>query len=184
MCVHVTPPPPKPPFRCPHPDKKGTNLLLFQTGIYLHTHILIKTWDWSVAELWGKFWDTDAHAHVTYQAPITGLHNSTLLPFLQNSTDYFMVALFCKFGVNCWSIGLTYPVACTRARVPLTFGQVHRPPPYGGSHFRCPVVGWSQNKNETPERVQSVRLSDWASWSPLPWAMHLSPNHPPLGRIA
>jgi len=32
------PPPPKPPFRCPHPDKKGTNLLLFQAGIYLHTH--------------------------------------------------------------------------------------------------------------------------------------------------
>ena len=31
------PPPPQNP-RCPHPDKKGTNLLLFQIGIHLHTH--------------------------------------------------------------------------------------------------------------------------------------------------
>jgi len=30
--------PPKPPFRCPHQDKKGINLLLFQLGIHLHTH--------------------------------------------------------------------------------------------------------------------------------------------------
>jgi len=29
---------PKKPFWCPHPDKKGTNLLLSQTGIHLHTH--------------------------------------------------------------------------------------------------------------------------------------------------
>ena len=32
------PPPPKPPFQCPYPNKKGTNLLLFQIGIHLHTH--------------------------------------------------------------------------------------------------------------------------------------------------
>jgi hypothetical protein len=115
---------------------------------------------------------------------LPGTHSPTLLLILQNSIDYLMLAQSCKFGVNCCFIGVTHPATCTRARVPLTFGQVHRPPPYGGSHFRCPVVGWSQNKNETPERVQSVRLSDWASWSPLPWAMHLSPNHPPLGRIA
>jgi len=31
-------PPPKPPFQCPHPNKKGTNLPLFQIGIHLHTH--------------------------------------------------------------------------------------------------------------------------------------------------
>ena len=31
-------PPPNPTFRCPHPDKKGTNLLLFQMGIHLHIH--------------------------------------------------------------------------------------------------------------------------------------------------
>jgi hypothetical protein len=41
-------------------------------------------------------------AHVTYQAPITGLHSPTLLPFLQNSTGYSMLAQSCnKFGVNC-----------------------------------------------------------------------------------
>ena len=33
-----SPPSLKPPFRCPHQDKKGTNLLLFQIGIHLHTH--------------------------------------------------------------------------------------------------------------------------------------------------
>jgi hypothetical protein len=32
------PPPPKPPFQCPHPDRKGTNLLLFGFCIHLHTH--------------------------------------------------------------------------------------------------------------------------------------------------
>ena len=40
-----------------------------------------------------------------------------------------MLAQSCKFGVNCCFIGLTHPVACTRARVPLTFGHIHRPPP-------------------------------------------------------
>jgi hypothetical protein len=40
-----------------------------------------------------------------------------------------MLAQSCKFGVNCCFIGLTHPAACTRARVPLTFGHVHRPPP-------------------------------------------------------
>ena len=34
----LTHPPPKHPFRCPRPDKKGTSLLLFQISIYLHTH--------------------------------------------------------------------------------------------------------------------------------------------------
>ena len=31
-------PPPKPPFQCSHPNKKGTNLFLFQIGIHLHAH--------------------------------------------------------------------------------------------------------------------------------------------------
>jgi len=69
-------------------------------------------------------------SHVTYQAPITGLHSPTLLPFLQNSTDYHMLAQSCKFGANCCFIGLTHPAACTRVRVPLTFGHVHNPPFY------------------------------------------------------
>ena len=45
--------------------------------------ILIKTCNYNAAELWGKNWDTDAHAHMTHQAPIAGLHNSTLLPFFR-----------------------------------------------------------------------------------------------------
>jgi len=103
------------PFSNRHPSA-------FQIGIHLP-----KTWNWSVVELWGKNWDTDAHAHATYQAPITGLHSPTLNPFLQNSTDYLMLAEFWKFGVNCCFIGLTNSAACTRARVPLTFGHVHKP---------------------------------------------------------
>jgi len=58
----------------------------------------------------------DAHEHVTYQAPTPGLHIPTLLPFLQNSTNYLMLAQSWKFGVNCCSIGLTHPAACTRAK--------------------------------------------------------------------
>ena len=65
---------------------------------------------------------------MTYQEPTTGLHSPTLLAFLQKSTDYLMLAQSWKFGVNCCSIGLTHPAACTGALVPLTFGHVHRPP--------------------------------------------------------
>jgi len=119
-------PPPKPPFQCPHPDKKGTNLLLLQIGFHLHTHQDLKL---MCCRVMGQKRDTDAHAHMTNQAPITGLHSPTLLPFLQNSTDYLMLAQSCKFGVDCCVIGLTYPAACTRAHVPLTFGHVHRPNP-------------------------------------------------------
>jgi len=118
-------PPHKPPFR--RPDKKSTNLLLFQIGIRVHTH---QDLYWSVAELWDKNWDPDALAFVTYQAPITGLHSPTLLPFLETSTDYFMLAQSCKLWVNFSFIGLTHPAACNGARVPLTFGHVHNPPPF------------------------------------------------------
>jgi len=37
-----------------------------------------------------------------------------------------MLAQFWKFVVNCYPIGLTSPVACTQAHVPLTFGHGHR----------------------------------------------------------
>ena len=70
----------------------------------------------------------DSCAHVTYQAPITGLHRSTILPFLQSSTEYVTLAQSCKFGVSCCFIDLTRLAVCTRARAPLTFGYVHRPP--------------------------------------------------------
>ena len=117
--------PPEPPFRCPHPDKKGTNLFLFQIGIHLHAHQDLKL---KCCRVMGQ--------KLRYGRPCTrdlpGTHNwlaqSTLLLFLQNSTDYLMLAQSCKFGVSCCFIGLTHPAACTRARVPLTFGHVHRPP--------------------------------------------------------
>jgi len=56
--------------------------------------------NWSVAELWGKNLDTDAHAQL------------------------------CKFVVRCCSIGLTHPAACTWARMPLTFGHVWTQTPW------------------------------------------------------
>ena len=120
------PPPLPPPSDAPTRTKRVPIYSFFkQASICIH----IKTWNWSVAELCGKNWDTDAHAYVTYQAPITGLHSPTLLPFLQNSTDYLMLAQSCKFGVNCCFIGLTHPTTCTQARVPLTIGHVHSRPP-------------------------------------------------------
>ena len=93
------PPPPKPPLWCPHSDKKGTNLLLFQTGIHLHTH---QDLNLKCCRVMGQTRDTDAHAHVTYQAPITGLHSPTLLRFLHNSTHYLMLAQSCLglFGAS------------------------------------------------------------------------------------
>ena len=118
--------PPNPPSSAPTQTKRVPICSFLNSASIC---ILIRVWNWSVAELWGKNWDTDAHAHMTYQAPTTGLHSPTLLPFLQNSNDYFMLAQSCKFGVNCCSIGLTHPAACTLARVPLTIGHVHRPPP-------------------------------------------------------
>jgi len=41
-----------------------------------------------------------------------------------------MLTQFWKFEMNCCSIGLTYPAACTRACMLLIFRLVHRPPPF------------------------------------------------------
>ena len=61
-----------------------------------------------------------------------GTHNwlaqSHIASISSDSTDYLVLAQFWKFGVNCCSIGLTHPAACTGAVVPLTFGHV--PPSY------------------------------------------------------
>jgi hypothetical protein len=117
---------PKTPLPVPPPNQKGYHSASFFNSASIC--ILIKTWNYNAAELWGKNWDTDAHAHVTYQAPITGLHSPILLPILQNYTDYLVLAQSCKLRVNCCFVGLTNPAACTRARVPLTFKHVYRPP--------------------------------------------------------
>jgi hypothetical protein len=120
------PPTPQTPLPVLPPRQKRVPICSFINSASIC--ILIKTWYWIVAELWGKNWDTDAHAHMTYQAPTTGLHSPTLLSFLQKPTDYLMLTQSWKFGVNCCSSGLTHPAACTRARVPLTFGHAHRLP--------------------------------------------------------
>ena len=117
-------PPPQTPLPVPHPNKKGTNLLLFEAGIHLHTHQDLKL---KCCRVMGQKLRYGRPCTRDHQAPITGLHSPTLLLFLQNSTDYLMLAQSCKYGVNCCFIGLTHPAACTRVRVPLTFGHVHRP---------------------------------------------------------
>ena len=73
------PPTPQNPLPVPPPRQKGTNLLHFKFCIHLHTH---QDLELKYCRVMGQNWDTDAHAHMTYQAPITGLHSPTLLPFL------------------------------------------------------------------------------------------------------
>jgi len=48
-----------------------------------------------------------------HKAPVTGLHGSKLLPFLQHSTKHLMLALSWMVGVNGCSFGLPHPAACT-----------------------------------------------------------------------
>jgi hypothetical protein len=57
-----------------------------------------------------------------------------------------MLAQSCTCGVNCCFIGVTHPAACTRARVPLTFGHVHRPPPNPICSKRVPIDwAWAED---------------------------------------
>ena len=108
-------PPPQTPLPVPHPNKKGTNLLLFEAGIHLHTHQDLKL---KCCRVMGQKLRYGRPCTRDHQAPITGLHSPTLLLFLQNSTDYLMLAQSCKYGVNCCFVGLTHPAACTWVRVP------------------------------------------------------------------
>ena len=118
-------PPPKPSFQCPHQTKKGTDMLLSEFCIHLHTHQDLKLKccrDMGQKLRNGRPGTRD----------LPGTHNwlaqSHSASIFQNFTDYLMLAQSWRFGVNCCSIGLTHPTACTRARVPLAFGHVHRPP--------------------------------------------------------
>ena len=118
-------PPPKPPFPWLHPDEKGNNLLLFQIGIHLHIHQDLKL---KCCRVMGQ--------KLRYGRPCTrdlpGTHNWLAQPHIASISSAFHWLSYAgkiKFGVNCCSIGLTHPAACTRARVPLTFGHVHGPPP-------------------------------------------------------
>jgi hypothetical protein len=67
--------PPNPPSSAPTQTKWEPICSLNSASI----DILIKVWNLSVAELWGKTRNTDAHAYMTYQAPTSGLHSPTLL---------------------------------------------------------------------------------------------------------
>ena len=113
------PPTPQTPFQCPHPDKKGTNLLLFKFCIHLHTHQDLKL---KCCRVMGQ--------KLRYGRPCTqylpGTHNwlaQSHIASISSKFHYLMLAQSCEFGVNCCSIGLTHPVACTLTRVPLTFGR-------------------------------------------------------------
>jgi len=136
MIFELDPPPPKPPFRCPHQDKKGTNLLHFQTGVHLHTHQDLELKCCSCRVMGQKL---RYGRPCTHNLPTTGLHSPTLLPFPHISTDYFMLAQSWKIRVTCCSISLTHPAACTQARVPPTIGRVHRPPLNPNCPKRVPI---------------------------------------------
>jgi len=66
----------------PHPQNPPSSVPTTQKGAPVCSFmnsasicIRIKTWNISDAELSSNNWDTDAHAHMTYQAPTTGLHS-------------------------------------------------------------------------------------------------------------
>ena len=106
------PPTPQTSFQCPHPDKKGTNLLLFKFCIHLHTHQDLKL---KCCRVMGQ--------KLRYGRPCTqylpGTHNwlaQSHIASISSKFHYLMLAQSCEFGVNCCSIGLTHPAACTRAR--------------------------------------------------------------------
>jgi hypothetical protein len=120
------PPTPKFPFQCPDmTKKKGTILLLFEFYIHLQPHQDLTL---QCRRVMGQ--------KLRYGRPCPhdspGTHNwlarPQLLPFLQHSTKYLMLALSWKVGANGCSFGLTQPAACTGALVPPTFGHVHRRP--------------------------------------------------------
>ena len=73
----------KSPFLKPFSDKKGTNLLLFEFCIHLHTHQSQKMICWVDM---GQKLRWDALAHMTSKAPTTHLHALILLFFIQHST--------------------------------------------------------------------------------------------------
>ena len=91
-------PPLKPPFQCSHPDKKGTNLLLFQIGIHLHKNQDLKL---KCCRVMGQ--KLRYGRSCTHNLP--GTHNwlaqSHIASISSYSTDYLMLAQSYKFGVNC-----------------------------------------------------------------------------------
>ena len=161
------PPTPQPPLPVPAPTRqKRVPFYSFWNSASIC--ILINTWNYSAAELWDKNWDTDAHAHVTYQAPIIGLHSFTLLLFLQDSTDYLMLAQSCKFGVIAVSLALTQPAACTECVCLWLLEMSTDPPFYPIYSKRVPIDwAWAEDSDgifeillETPTKKLGSPLGD------------------------
>jgi len=100
---------PIPITQCPHPDKKGTNLLRFEFRIHLHTHQDLKL---KCCRVMGQ--------KLRYKRPCThdlpGTHNWLAQSHIASISLEFRwishVAQSCKFGVNCCFIALTHPAAC------------------------------------------------------------------------
>ena len=115
---------------------------------------------------------------MTYQAPTIDFYSPTLPPILQNSTEYLMLALSWKFGVNCCSFGLTHPAACTQVRVLLTCGHVHRPPPNSlkkGTNRLCLSSGFRRYIWNSVEVAQLVFGGGFPTPPPL-----IGPIHVPI----
>jgi len=117
-------PPPKTPPSAPTQTKRVPICSFLYSCIHLHTHQDLKL---KCCRVIGQKFRYGRPC--THDLPGTHncLHSPILLPFLQNFTVYLMLTQSWKFGVNCSSIGLAHPAACTRDCVPLTFGHVHRP---------------------------------------------------------
>jgi len=120
------PPPPPTPLPVPPPKQKGcTILLLFQIGFHLHNHQDLKLKCCRVMGQklrYGRPWTRALPGTHKWLAQSQNTSNSS-------EFHYLMLAQSCMSGVDCCFIGLTHPAAYTRARVPLTFGHVHRPLP-------------------------------------------------------
>ena len=111
-----------------------------------------------------------------YLPPTPGLHSPTLLPFLQNFTDYLMLAQPWKFEVNCCSSGLTHPAACTRALVPPTYGHVQRTP-FSPGLLKKVAVDWDQAKDSN-DIFKFSRKCPRKKTGPLP-KIRTPPGDPP-----
>jgi len=132
-------PPPKPPFQCYLPYKKGTNLLLYEFCIHPHTHQDLKL---NRCRVMGQ--KLKHGRPCTHDLP--GTHNWLAQSHIPHCFHCFRIPLMLahswKFGVKCCSIGLAHPAACTRACVPPTFVHVNRPPLFpnlvkkGGNRLR------------------------------------------------
>ena len=115
--------PPKSPFLYPHQTKKSTNLLHFSFVIHLHTNQDLKL---KCCRTMGQ--------KQRYGRPCThdlpGTHNWLAQPHIASISSEFhwlsRAGTILEIWSECCSIGLTHPTACIRARVPLTFGHVHR----------------------------------------------------------